>query len=70
MFMTADEGRINQDLEEKFVVITNYTSQDRLKSASLRDAKYSRDSLNLLISFLIDACAGLLSSLLEAPPPP
>jgi hypothetical protein len=66
--MTADEsGRHSTEIEAKFVTLSNYCSQEKLRSLQLHDGKYSRDALNLLLSTIIDACSGLLSALLEPP---
>lgn len=68
LFMTSDgKGTIDEAIEAKFVVISSYCSQERLRAMQFKDGKYSRDKLNFTVSAIIDACTGLLSSLLEAP---
>jgi protein-tyrosine-phosphatase len=69
LLMTTDgNGTISLDLESKFVVISSYCSQERLRATQFKDGKYSKAyELNFLLSGIIDACTGLLSSLLDAP---
>jgi hypothetical protein len=68
LYMLADEkGRHNVEVESKFVTLSSYCSQERLRSLQIRDGRYSRDGLNKLLSTLIDACSGLLNALLEPP---
>jgi hypothetical protein len=68
LYMMADEsGRHSTEVEVKFVTLSSYCSQEILRSAQIRDGKYSRDGLNKLLSMLIDACGGLLTALLEPP---
>lgn len=68
LYMLADErGKHSDDVEEKFVVLSNYCSEPRLQSAQFRAGRYSNQSLNLLLAALVDACNGLLMALLEPP---
>lgn len=68
LFMTSDgKGTISLGIESKFVVLSSYCSQERLRALQFKDGKYSRDKLNFTVSAVIDACTGLLSSLLDAP---
>lgn len=70
LFMTSDPGdAINEEVESKFVCISNYASQDRLRKIQYKDGIYSKDKLNFVMSGLIDACKGLLDSLIDIPSP-
>lgn len=71
LYMGADhEGRFNDSEEEKVVVLSTYCSNPRLQSIQLKSCPCSRDEMNFLISAMIDACNGLLMSLIESPPMP
>lgn len=63
LYAAQEEGE--DGLEAKVVCITSFASQDRLKALRYRDGVYSRDQLNFVLAGLVDACTGLLASLLE-----
>lgn len=68
MFMTSDsDGAIDEKMEAKFVCISNYASQDRLKTMQYKDGVYSKDKLNFIMSGLMDACKISLPPLLVLP---
>lgn len=71
LYMVADEqGKFNDADEQKFVVLSNYCTEPRLRKMQFRSGRYSPDAINFLLSALVDACNGLLISLIESPPVP
>lgn len=71
LYMVADEeGRFSEEQEERIVVLSAYCSEPKLKSMQFRAGSYSRDAMNFLIAALVDACNGLLASLIEELPMP
>lgn len=49
----------------KLVVLSSYCSHEELRKMRFRDGKYSPDGLNRLLSAMVDACSGLLSSIMQ-----
>lgn len=71
LYMLADEeGRFSDNQEERIVVLSEYCSEPKLRAMQFRPGKYQRDGVNFVISALVDACNGLLASLIESPPIP
>lgn len=68
LYMVADdEGRFEEESEEKIVVLSQYCSEPRLRAMQFRSGEYSKDAMNFLIAALVDACHGLLNDLIESP---
>eukprot|EP00737_Agarophyton_chilense_P002966 gb/GEZJ01003429.1/.p1 GENE.gb/GEZJ01003429.1/~~gb/GEZJ01003429.1/.p1 ORF type:complete len:251 (+),score=18.64 gb/GEZJ01003429.1/:229-981(+) len=67
---TDDEGRYNEAMEERIVSLSSYFSNPKLRTIQFRSGKYSPDAMNLMLAALVDACNGLLASLIEWPPVP
>ncbi|KAI0565289.1 Phosphotyrosine protein phosphatase I [Gracilaria domingensis] len=68
LFMvTDDEGRYNDAIEERIVSLSSYCSNPKLRQMQFRSGKYSPDAINLVVAALVDACNGLLVSLIESP---
>jgi protein-tyrosine-phosphatase len=65
-FASGRDGRHSVDIEKKFVVLSQYCQGALRDKVVFRDGRYERSSLNTLLSALIDACTGLLTSLLES----
>lgn len=71
LYMIADkEGKHNDAVEDSIVVLSSYCLNPKLRSMQFRSGKHTSDALNLVISALVDACNGLLVSLIESPPIP
>ncbi|PXF48303.1 hypothetical protein BWQ96_01992 [Gracilariopsis chorda] len=71
LYMVADkEGKHNDAAEDSIVVLSSYCLNPELRSMQFRSGKHSPDALNLVIAALVDACNGLLVSLIESPPIP
>lgn len=69
LYMVTDEqGRFGEELEERIVVLSEYCSEPRLRRMQFKSGKYPKDSLNFLLSAIVDACNGLLAALIESPP--
>lgn len=69
LYMVADkEGRFHDDHERRIVVLSSYCSDPKLRSMQFRSGHYPKDAMNFLLAALVDACNGLLASLIESPP--
>lgn len=71
LYMVADKnGKFNDDEEKRVVVLSSYCSDPKLRSMQFRSGDYNGDSMNFVLSGLVNACNGLLYSLIESPPVP
>lgn len=69
LYMVADEeGRYNDAEEKRFVVLSSYCTDPKLQAMQFKSGRYARDTMNMLLSALVDSCDGLLMWLMENPP--
>lgn len=68
--VVGKEGRYNEEQEQQIVVLSSYCSEPKLRNMQFRSGQYTKDALNFLLAALVDACNGLLISLIESPPLP
>lgn len=71
LYMVADkEGHHNEEHERHIVVLSSYCSEPKLRGMQFRSGQYAKDAMNFLLAALVDACNGLLTTLIESPPLP
>lgn len=68
--LVDDEGKYNDAEEDRFVLLSSYCANPKLKSLQFKSGKCGRTEMNFMLSALVDACNGLLVSLIESPPVP